>query len=56
MTASEASGRAPTPHLTRRNDHQAASNSGASFAEVIHGVTGDDVMKRMAIWTSAIPS
>jgi hypothetical protein len=22
----------------------------------IHGVTGDEVMKRMAIWTSAIPS
>ena len=23
---------------------------------VIHGVTGDEIMKRMAIWTSAIPS
>ena len=23
---------------------------------IIHGVTGDEIMKRMAIWTSAIPS
>ena len=36
-------------HITRASLH-------LEGAGVIHGVTGDEVMKRMAIWTSAIPS
>jgi hypothetical protein len=36
-------------HITRASLHLEGSG-------VIRGVTGDEVMKRMAIWTSAIPS
>ena len=36
-------------HITRASLHTEGSG-------VIRGVTGDEVMKRMAIWTSAIPS
>jgi hypothetical protein len=36
-------------HITRASLH-------LEGAGVIRGVTGDEVMKRMAIWTSAIPS
>lgn len=36
-------------HMTRASLH--LEGSGA-----IRGVTGDEIMKRMAIWTSAIPS
>jgi hypothetical protein len=36
-------------HITRASLH-------LEGAGVIRGVTGDEIMKRMAIWTSAIPS
>ena len=36
-------------HITRATLHLEGSG-------VIRGVTGDEIMKRMAIWTSAIPS
>ena len=36
-------------HITRASLH-------LDGAGVIEGVTGDEIMKRMAIWTSAIPS
>ena len=36
-------------HITRASLHLEGSG-------VIRGVTGDEVMKRMAIWTNAIPS
>jgi hypothetical protein len=36
-------------HITRASLHLEGSG-------VIRGVTGDELMKRMAIWTSAIPS
>jgi hypothetical protein len=36
-------------HITRATLH-------LEGAGVIRGVTGDEIMKRMAIWTSAIPS
>jgi hypothetical protein len=36
-------------HITRASLH-------LQGVGVIHGVTGDEIMKRMAIWTSAIPS
>jgi hypothetical protein len=36
-------------HITRASLH-------LEGVGVIHGVTGDEIMKRMAIWTSAIPS
>jgi hypothetical protein len=36
-------------HITRATLH-------VQGVGVIHGVTGDEIAKRMAIWTSAIPS
>ena len=36
-------------HITRASLHLEGSG-------VIRGVTGDEIMKRMAIWTSVIPS
>jgi hypothetical protein len=36
-------------HITRDSLHLEGSG-------VIRGVTGDEIMRRMAIWTSAIPS
>jgi hypothetical protein len=36
-------------HITRASLH-------LEGVGVIHGVTGDEIVKRMAIWTSAIPS
>jgi hypothetical protein len=36
-------------HITRATHH-------LEGAGVIRGVTGDEIMKRMAIWASAIPS
>jgi hypothetical protein len=36
-------------HITRASLH-------TEGVGVIHGVTGDEIMKRLAIWTSAIPS
>ena len=36
-------------HITRASLHLEGTG-------VIRGVTGDEIMKRMAIWTSAIPS
>jgi len=36
-------------HITRASLHLEGSG-------VIRGVTGDEIMKRMTIWTSAIPS
>ena len=36
-------------HITRASLH-------LEGAGVVQGVTGDEIMKRMAIWTSAIPS
>jgi hypothetical protein len=36
-------------HITRASLHLEGSG-------VIRGATGDEIMKRMAIWTSAIPS
>lgn len=36
-------------HMTRASLHLEGSGN-------VRGVTGDEVMKRMAIWTSAIPS
>ena len=36
-------------HITRASLHLEGSG-------IIRGVTGDEIMKRMAIWTSAIPS
>ena len=38
-----------TTHITRASMHLEGSG-------VIRGVTGDEVMKRMALWTSVIPS
>ena len=36
--------------------HMARASQHLDGAGVIRGVTGDEVMKRMAIWTSVIPA